>query len=262
MNHVAFDACDIQRLQHAVDYAHHASRSSVETLLPPWMPGALKREIKSQCIIGHCATLLFPASEESAMEHFRENGWQAAETIPSVLVKRRLVERHGLPADARILVTRLQATRNPAPQVEIFLFPRNSPGYRPDVADEERAHGFENHVGLFLDRPRPDALAALADRLETVGEMVYEGSAHNPHENTTMLYFAPSARAARVRRRFPRWELQCAGDLTEVADARPVRTEEVERAYAALRANSASTIFTRVTPLGTAHAEKAALPGS
>ncbi|MEU0271993.1 hypothetical protein [Streptomyces sp. NPDC006307] len=159
-------------------------------------------------------------------------------------MRRRLVERHALPEDARILVTRLSATANPGPQVEIFLFPRSSPGYRPEVADEERAHGFENHVGLFLDQPEPAALAALADRLEGAGSMVYEGSAHNPHENTTMLYFAPSARVARVRRRFPRWELQCAGDLTAVAEARPVRADAVERAYAALRENSASTVFT------------------
>ncbi|MEU7278571.1 hypothetical protein AB0A69_07245 [Streptomyces sp. NPDC045431] len=135
-------------------------------------------------------------------------------------------------------------TTNPGPQVEIFLFPRSSPGYRPEVAEEERAHGFENHVGLFLEQPQPAALAALADRLEGAGSMVYEGSAHNPHENTTMLYFAPSARVARVRRRFPRWELQCAGDLTAVAEGRPVRADAVERAYAALRENSATTIFT------------------
>ncbi|MET9801094.1 hypothetical protein [Streptomyces sp. NPDC006368] len=249
MNHVAFDACDIQRLQHAVDYAHHASKSSLETLLPSWMPGALKREIKSQCMVSHCATLLFPTSEQSAMEYFRENGWRAADVIPSVLVKRRLVERHGLPDDVRILVTRLRVTKNTGPQVEIFLFPRSSPGYRPEVVDEERAHGFENHVGLFLDRPRPAALASLADRMETLGGMVYEGSAHNPHENTTMLYFAPGARVARVRRRFPRWELQCAGDLTAVADARTVRVEEVQRAYAALRMNSTSAVFTAITPV-------------
>ncbi|MFV0132074.1 hypothetical protein ACLGIH_02190 [Streptomyces sp. HMX87] len=199
------------------------------------------------------------------MEHFRENGWQATATIPSVLVKRRLVERHGLPDDARILVTRLSVTPNPGPQVEIFLFPRTSPGYRPGVADAERTHGFENHVGLFLDHPRPAALADLADRLETTGEMVYEGFAHNPHENTTMLYFAPGDRVARMRRRFPRWELQCAGDLSAVARARPVRDGEVERAYAALRANSASTVFMQTGPAssaGASPAEEALTPRS
>ncbi|PZT71273.1 hypothetical protein DN402_04310 [Streptomyces sp. SW4] len=77
--------------------------------------------------------------------------------------------------------------------------------------------------------------------------MVYEGFAHNPHENTTMLYFTPGDRVARMRRRFPRWELQCAGDLSAVARARPVREAEVERSYAALRANSASAALRPLT---------------
>ncbi|MEE1753175.1 hypothetical protein [Streptomyces sp. SP18CS02] len=243
MNHVAFDACDIQRLQHAVDYAHHASKSPLETLLPPWIPGHLKREIKSRCTVSHCATLLFPASEDSALEYFKGNGWRAAATIPSVLVKRRLVARHLLPQDAEILVTRLCVTDDPGPEVEVFLFPRCSPGYSSDVSDEERVHGFENHVGLFLGGPEPAVLASLADGLEAVGGMLFEGSAHNPHENTTMLYFAPSARVARVRRRFPRWELQCSGDLSAVAQARAVRADELELAYNALRENSSSGLL-------------------
>ncbi|MFE3583664.1 hypothetical protein [Streptomyces vinaceus] len=162
-----------------------------------------------------------------------------------MLVKRRLVERHWLPDDADIRVTRLRVTSGLAPEVEVFLFPRCSPGYTQDVGAQERVHGFENHVGLFMDRPEETALTRLADRLETTGRMVYEGSAHNPHENTTMLYFAPSAAVAMSRRRFPRWELQCAGDLTACADRRPVRTEAVCSAYAALRANHVEAGLTR-----------------
>ncbi|MEU7552857.1 hypothetical protein AB0B01_10915 [Streptomyces sp. NPDC044571] len=182
---------------------------------------------------------MFPETVESALEYFEENGWTASATIPSVLVKRRLAERYGLPDDVDIRVTRLRVTAGPAPEVEVFLFPRSSPGYEEDVGTQERVHGFENHVGLFMDRPEAGALARLADRLETSGRMVYEGSAHNPHENTTMLYFAPSAPMARTRRRFPRWELQCAGDLTALAARRPVRTQALSRAYAVLKANHA-----------------------
>lgn len=245
MPEVTFEPCDVQRLQHAVDYAHHASKKSLDALLPPWMPGDLKREIKSGCVVSHCATLLFPETVESALAYFEENGWPASATIPSVLVKRRLVERHWLPDDADIRVTRLRVTTGLAPEVEVFLFPRCSPGYTDDVGAQERVHGFENHVGLFMDRPEERALTRLADRLETTGRMVYEGSAHNPHENTTMLYFAPSAAVAMSRRRFPRWELQCAGDLTACADRRPVRTEAVCSAYAALKANHVGSGLTR-----------------
>lgn len=239
MHNVTFEPCDVQRLQHAVDYAHHAARKSLEALLPPWIPDGLKRDIESGCIVSHCATLVFPETVESALDYFGENGWTASAPIPSVLVKRRLAERHGLPADADIRVTRLRVTDGPAPEVEVFLFPRSSAGYEEDVGVQERVHGFENHVGLYVDRPEAGTLARLADRLETSGRMVYEGSAHNPHENTTMLYFAPSAPVAATRRRFPRWELQCAGDLTALAARRPVRTQALERAYAALRANHA-----------------------
>ncbi|MFJ3175890.1 hypothetical protein ACIPJK_34670 [Streptomyces roseus] len=182
---------------------------------------------------------------ESALAYFEENGWAASATIPSVLVKRRLVERHRLPDDADIRVTRLRVTSGLAPEVEVFLFPRCSPGYTDGVGAQERVHGFENHVGLFMDRPEERALTRLADRLETTGRMVYEGSAHNPHENTTMLYFAPSAAVAMSRRRFPRWELQCAGDLTACADRRPVRTEAVYDAYAALKANHVGSGLTQ-----------------
>ncbi|MCB5167510.1 hypothetical protein LG634_22105 [Streptomyces bambusae] len=181
--------------------------------------------------------MLFPETVESALEYFEENGWPAATTIPSVLVKRRLVERHWLPEDTDIRVTRLRLTACLAPEVEVFLFPRCSPAYTESIGREERVHGFENHVGLFIDRPDERSLARLADRLETAGQMIYEGSAHNPHENTTMLYFAPSARVATARRRFPRWELQCAGDLTAFAARRRVRTHDLRTAYAMLRAN-------------------------
>ncbi len=134
-------------------------------------------------------------------------------------------------------MTRLRVTTGPAPEVEVFLFPRSSPGYKDDVGAQERVHGFENHVGLFMARAEEGALTRLADRLETTGRMVYEGSAHNPHENTTMLYFAPSAPVARTRRRFPRWELQCAGDLAALTAERQIRTHALLRAYAALKAN-------------------------
>lgn len=245
MHQVTFEPCDVQRLQHAVDYALHASKKSLDALLPPWIPGDLKREINSGCVVSHCATLLFPETVDSALEYFEENGWPASTTIPSVLVKRRLVERHRLPDDADIRVTRLRVTSGLAPEVEVFLFPRCSPGYTDEVGAQERVHGFENHVGLFMDRPDASALARLADRLETTGRMVYEGSAHNPHENTTMLYFAPSASVAMSRRRFPRWELQCAGDLTAFADRRPVRRQALSSAYAALRANHVDAGMTR-----------------
>ncbi|MEU3777257.1 hypothetical protein AB0F11_29455 [Streptomyces sp. NPDC032472] len=154
-----------------------------------------------------------------------------------MLVKRRLVERHWLPDDADIRVTRLRVTTEPAPEVEVFLFPRCSPGYKDDVSAQERVHGFENHVGLFMAEAEEARLTRLADGLETTGRMVYEGSAHNPHENTTMLYFAPSAPVARTRRRFPRWELQCAGDLTACAARREVRVRALFQAYEALKAN-------------------------
>ncbi|CAL9613082.1 hypothetical protein SUDANB120_05689 [Streptomyces sp. enrichment culture] len=247
MHDVTFEPCDVQRLRHAVDYALHASHKSLDALLPPWMPGELKREIKSGCVVSHCATLLFPETVDSALAYFAENGWAASATIPSVLVKRRLVERHWLPEDTDIRVTRLRVTPGPAPEVEVFLFPRCSPGYKDDVSSEERVHGFENHVGLFMARAEAPVLSRLADRLETAGLMVYEGSAHNPHENTTMLYFAPSAPVATARRRFPRWELQCAGDLSACAARRPVRAEALRLAYEALKANRAETALTRLS---------------
>ncbi|MFE9258278.1 hypothetical protein [Streptomyces sp. NPDC006879] len=246
MNHVTFDACDIQRLQHAVDYAHHACGSSLETLLPPWLPDDLKEEISATCLVSHCATLLFPASVDSALDYFKQNEWYASAAIPSVLVKRRLTERHGLPPDVDIRVTRLDVTTGcePGPEVEVFLFPRCSPGYSTTISDSERVHGFENHVGLLLGDPGGGLLAHLANRLESDGQLVYEGSAHNPHENTTMLYFAPSSRVAGARRRFARWELQCPGDLSAQAARRPVRSHELVRAYAALQANSLSGALT------------------
>ncbi|MCK8681635.1 hypothetical protein [Streptomyces lichenis] len=236
MNHADFDACDLQRLRHAVNYAHHASITSLDVLLPPWIPGDLKRAIRSECAVSHCGTLLFPPTEEAALAHFRRNGWKVSAPIPSVLVKRRLTERYGLPGDTTVLVTRVRPATGP--EVEVFLFPKSCPRYTEDIAEEERIHGFENHVGLFMGRARGDSLRYLADRLEVDGELVYEGSAHNPHENTTMVYFAPGARVAAARRRFPRWEVQCPGDLTAVVKDRPVRAVALAEAYEALRVNS------------------------
>ncbi|MFJ6940240.1 hypothetical protein [Streptomyces sp. NPDC101132] len=152
-------------------------------------------------------------------------------------MKRRLVERHGLPDDVEVWVTRLRVTPGPGPEVEVFLFPTTGPGYRDEVGAQERAHGFENHVGLFLETPDEEVIGGLIDGLETAGQFLFEGSAHNPHENTTMFYFAPNARVAGDRRRFPRWELQCPGDLSALAARRPVRGAELRQAYARLMAN-------------------------
>ncbi|MEU9984556.1 hypothetical protein [Streptomyces sp. NPDC050856] len=244
MKHVVFDACDLQRLRHAVDYAHHASRVPLGSLLPPWIPGDLKRAIISDFAVSHCATLLFPQSQEGALEYFRRKGWQASEPIPSVLVKRRLIERYGLPEEVRISVTRVRPAPACSSEVEIFLFAKDCPEYRREIGAEERTHGFENHVGLFTDRPDGTALGLLVDRLETLGHMVFEGSAHNPHENTTMFYFAPGAAVAGARRRFPRWELQCSGDLTAIARTRPVDARALDESYTAMKNSAGHRVLT------------------
>ncbi|PRH76487.1 hypothetical protein C6N75_25370 [Streptomyces solincola] len=245
MHHADFDACDLQRLRHAVNYARHASHTPLDVLLPPWIPGDLKRAIRAECTVSHCGILLFPPTVEAALAHFRRSGWRAAEPIPSVLVKRRLMERHGLPDDTGVWVTRVRPAAGP--QVEVFLFPTSCRRFAPQIAEEERTHGFENHVGLFMGRARGDSLRYLAERLEDDGQLVFEGSAHNPHENTTMVYFAPGARVATARRRFPRWEVQCPGDLTSAVKDRPVREAALAEAYAALRDNSRPRV---AAPLG------------
>ncbi|MBC9719606.1 hypothetical protein H9Y04_44735 [Streptomyces sp. TRM66268-LWL] len=238
----AFAAVDVLRLDHAFDYVQDvALPRGGQGIFPSWLPAAERRALRAHCAFSHCATLVFPTGEAAAMDYFAERGWSTQALIPSVLVKRRLADRYGISeSDCPVSVTRLSPAANPQCIVEVFLFPRAAVGPREYICRNERTHNFENHIGFQVKDPTSFRLNRLADMLEGDGRMLFEGAAYNPHEGqhgTTMLYFAPDARAAHERRRFSRWELQCEGDLTGFTHTRPVREAELHRAYTALAGN-------------------------
>lgn len=244
----ALDPVDVQRLEDAVSFAQDSAGHSPAALFPSSLSSSEQALLAAQCTFTHCAVLLFPTTEDAAMEYFRARGWRPAGLIASVLVNRRLARRHGLDeATCTVSVTRLHVTEAPGPMVEVFLFPHDSSchesachdsvGARDDIRDSERRNGFESHLGFQVRDAQPARVAALADILEGPGRTLFEGGAHNPYEGgtgTTMFYFAPDEHSAKKQRPFPRWELQCSGDLSDLTAARPVDTWALDRSYTVL----------------------------
>jgi hypothetical protein len=79
------------------------------------------------------------------------------------------------------------------------------------IAEDERAHGRENHFALAVRRPDPVLLRGLLATLATA--MRPAGGGYNGYENSTVLYFRD---AHDTDSAFRRLELLCAGRLTQV----------------------------------------------
>lgn len=242
----AFDAEDDRRLASVVARARHALDSGPPspTTGPDGPPGGL---VTGNCVFAHCALLLFPSELGAAVEHLAHQGLAPSPPVPSVVVKRRLGDRYGVPhADCDVWITRLHLTAGNGggtmPAVEVFLFPRTAPALHRRIVERERLRGFEDHTALQVCRPTLGLMEELYDTWCGDGGLLWEGGGYSPHEGSggsTVLYF--------VRDRFPhdagtgpvpialeRWELNCPGDFRPFLADRPVDTAAVARAYGRL----------------------------
>ncbi|WP_372404969.1 hypothetical protein [Streptomyces luteireticuli] len=234
----AFDAEDARRLASVVTRARHALVGA-----PP-LPttahdGPSARLVAGNCAFAHCALLLFPSRLGAAMEHLTHQGLVPSAPVPSVVVRRRLGDRYGVPAaDCDVWITRLHLTAgdrgNALPAVEVFLFPRTAPALDHRIVESERLRRFEDHTALQVHRPTRTLMEELFDAWCGDGGLLWEGGGYSPHEGqdgSTVLYFVRDRGPDPAPAALERWELNCPGDFRTFLADRPVDTAAVARAY-------------------------------
>ncbi len=229
----AFDAVDAHRLARTVDLARYFRRQSPQDILvSSYDAGSADvRALDAHCSFAHVGLLLFPTSVADGIEQLSSAGLVPEPVIPSVVVRRRLAERHGIdPRQADIGVTHLRGVDG-VPAVELFLFARDSPALTREVISTERRHGFEEHVALLIERPSLGVLEELFDVLVRGHSLVWEGGGYNAHEGpdgSTIFYFVAAGGLLAPRR----FELHALGDFRQVLGRHPIDGDVVAATYA------------------------------
>ncbi len=233
-----FSAAGLRQLDDVVRSARLASAAVASSLLAPVPAGDAAALTEQHCVFDHCGLLLFPRTLDEGLRGLQQLGLAPSPVVPSTVVRRRLAERHGLdPADCDVRITRLRlglpnGRRHAA--VEVFLFPRDSRAYAPQVEEAEVVNGFEQHTAFVVARPSTGLLTRLVASWRIEAGLLTEGGGHNPHEGgpdgSTVMYFVREHDHPGLRRRF---ELHCPGDLTAFIAGLPEQTAAVRHAYAA-----------------------------
>lgn len=230
----ALDAADADRLARTVQLARHYRRQRPQDLLASSHQAGAEdvRTVDAHCSFAHVGLLLFPTSVANGVEQLTAAGLAPEPVIPSVVVRRRLAERHGIdPRRADIGVTRLRGVDG-VPVVELFLFARDSPALTGEVIATERRYGFEEHIALLIKRPNLSVVEELFDVLVRGHSFVWEGGGYNPHEGldgSTIFYFIAASAPASSPRRF---ELHALGDFRQVLGRHPVNRDVAAATYA------------------------------
>ncbi|MFE6773940.1 hypothetical protein ACFVFD_33690 [Streptomyces fimicarius] len=192
---------DRSRLRRLVEVvAGYDLRRVVEKVAGQADPGVLA-SLASRCVFDHAATLVFPDRVEDVVDVLGRWGFEVSGPVPSVVVRERLVRRHGLDEeDSDVSILKAWATRatGGSPGLEVFVLPRA----REDdaVARAERRSRHEDHFALRVTRPADGGLDRVRSLLVDGLSLVPDGGGHNPYEGAatggrSVLYFtAPGGR--------------------------------------------------------------------
>ncbi|MFE6848912.1 hypothetical protein [Streptomyces sp. NPDC057686] len=204
------DATELEQL------AQRASQDCVEGLLEqmnvPCADLEAVAELAARCTFDHVAALVFPRTLDEVRARLAAWGWTCAPAIPSVVVRGRLAQRHGLRAED-LDVWIIRARKEGQPDLEVFCL-LSSPALAK-VAVLERAQDHERHLALRVNQPD---LASLEHLTRVLGQnlaILPDGGGHNPHEDReaggrTVLYFRHPHRG--------RVELTCSGAFPNLLD--------------------------------------------
>ncbi|WP_157845190.1 hypothetical protein [Pseudofrankia saprophytica] len=220
---------------------------------------SLIASISRHCVLDHCALLIFPDDFDGALGTLIELGATPGPVVPSVIVKGRLAERYGIPAeslDVRITHATLAGTAAPTvgtaasavgtaasasaihatsggasvpptgrqPTIEMFML-RRSPSLPEGLVDRERGLELERHVALRLVEPDPIVIQGLRWVLREHAGFGWDGGGYNPHDNaeaggTSALYFLGWTRdPAGGAPRRQRIEIKFHGAFPDITDA-------------------------------------------
>ncbi|MBD0692931.1 methyltransferase [Streptomyces sp. CBMA123] len=202
---------DTARLRATADFVREHDTADLFPLLLPGLDGPERRALAERCRFSHAALLLLPPDAATLHAQLAACGLDFdAPPQPSVVVRGRLARRHGrTEADLDVSILRPPV---PGPggerTVEVFALTVPPGSDLADLAAHERAHDHEAHLAFEVTDPDPLALRGLCALLARHGATP-DGGGHNPHEDSTVLYFtAPTG----ARTGYRRVELHAHGD--------------------------------------------------
>ncbi|MGW1544773.1 methyltransferase [Streptomyces sp. NPDC002309] len=210
---------DEVRLRATADFVREQDTATLLPLLLPRLDGPELRALVDRCRFAHAALLVFPPDPEALRDALAGCGLDTdACDRPSVVVRERLAQRHGLAAselDVRILRPAVVGLDGARRAVEVFTLTVPPGSELAPVAAHERAGQHEAHVAFEVECPDPLVLRGLCAVLARHGA-VPDGGGYNPHEDGTVFYFAapPGSKAG-----YHRVELYVHGDHQEVLAA-------------------------------------------
>jgi len=156
--------------------------------------------ISRYCVLDHCALMVFPDDFDAALDTLVELGATPGPVVPSVIVKARLAERYGVPADSldvRICHATPAGTAavpgGRRPTIELFML-RPSADLPGGILERERGQDLERHVALRLVEPDAAVIEFLRQVLREQAGFGWDGGGYNPHDDadaggTSALYF-------------------------------------------------------------------------
>ncbi|GAB7110643.1 hypothetical protein JCM4814A_89600 [Streptomyces phaeofaciens JCM 4814] len=210
---------ETSRLRATVDFVKEQDTATLLPLLLPGLDGPELRTLVERCAFSHAALLVFPPDEAALDATLADCGLVVdANPRPSVVVRRRLAERHGRSAadlDVGVLRPAVECLDGALRSVEVFAL-TVPPGSDLDtVAAHERERQHEAHVAFEVEAPDSLVLRGLCATFGRYGATP-DGGGYNPHENGTVFYFTAPAEAKAGYRRM---ELYVPGDHSDVLAA-------------------------------------------
>ncbi|GAA4016014.1 hypothetical protein GCM10022247_43760 [Allokutzneria multivorans] len=201
-------AADISRITSAIALLSANDTESVLAAAVPSLEEDDRAAVAAHVTVDHVALLIFPETLDGLAEELAAHGVQVGEMTPSVVVRERLSSRYGVPLhDLQVRILRTPVTD----RTEVEIFAMVTPPELAHIAEDERAHGRENHFALAV--PCADSALLRGLRAIITTAMRPDGGGYNGYENSTVLYFRD---AHGTDPAFRRLELICAGQFTRL----------------------------------------------
>lgn len=183
---------DLDRIEQAAAFVRGNDTASALDVLLPDLTAEERQALGGTLRLAHTALLVFPRTLAGLREELARRGLHAGEATPSVVVRGRLARRHGRPAGTLpVGILRASVPDTPGGRGEIEVFALEVP-HGSDLATlaaAERASGDEAHIAFEVVDPTPVVLHGLTALLFDRAGAHADSGGHNPHENSTVLYF-------------------------------------------------------------------------
>lgn len=183
---------DLDRIEQAAEFVRRNDTASALDALFPALTAEERQELGGLLRLAHTALLVFPHTLAGLREELSARGLHTGEPTPSVVVRGRLAQRYARPAGSLpvgILRASVPDTRDGRGEIEIFALEVPDGSDLTTVAAAERAAGHEAHTAFEVLAPGPVTLRGLTALLLDRAGAHADSGGHNPHENSTVLYF-------------------------------------------------------------------------